>query len=80
MIVLSILIALWLEAWIEHAHHTHAAELASRRMTTELRQNLAETHYTLQQMKTTITSLKGDLQALERHRTDAVPDETSASQ
>ena len=30
MIVLSILTALGLEAWIEHAHHAHAAEAASR--------------------------------------------------
>jgi len=40
MIVLSILTALGLEAWIEHAHHTHAAALASRQITAELRANL----------------------------------------
>ena len=38
MIVLSILTALGLEAWIEHAHHSHAAAEASRRMDDELAQ------------------------------------------
>ncbi|MEI7035556.1 hypothetical protein [Fulvimonas yonginensis] len=38
MIVLSILTALGLEAWIEHAHHSHAAAEASRRMDEELGQ------------------------------------------
>ncbi|WP_426701946.1 hypothetical protein ACPPVV_02715 [Rhodanobacter sp. Col0626] len=40
MIVLSILTALGLEAWIEHVHHRHAAELASHQIETELRANL----------------------------------------
>lgn len=35
--------------------------------------------YTLQQMKTTNTSLKNNLQALEEHLADAVPDATGAS-
>ena len=38
MIVLSILTALGLEAWIEHAHHSRAAAEASRRMDGELSQ------------------------------------------
>ena len=42
MIVLSILTALGLEAWIEHAHHKHAAEEASVRIDAEIQQNLAE--------------------------------------
>ncbi|PWK85895.1 hypothetical protein [Fulvimonas soli] len=37
MIVLSILTALGLEAWIEHVHHARAAATASRRMDEELR-------------------------------------------
>lgn len=41
MIVLSILTALGLEAWIEHAHHQHAASTASAGITVELRDNLA---------------------------------------
>ena len=40
MIVLSILTALGLEAWIEHAHHAHAAATASAQIETEIRQNL----------------------------------------
>ena len=40
MIVLSILTALGLEAWIEHAHHVHAAEAASLRIDAEIRSNL----------------------------------------
>ncbi|GAB3780517.1 hypothetical protein [Dyella agri] len=36
MIVLSILTALGLEAWIEHTHHAHAAAEASQRMNSEL--------------------------------------------
>ena len=40
MIVLSILTALGLEAWIEHAHHAHAAAEASQRMDGELRKVL----------------------------------------
>lgn len=42
MIVLSILTALGLEAWIEHAHHTHAATVASAQIEAEIRTNLAE--------------------------------------
>ncbi|MBD8874165.1 hypothetical protein [Rhodanobacter sp. DHB23] len=42
MIVLSILTALGLEAWIEHMHHAHAAATASAQIETEIRQNLAD--------------------------------------
>jgi hypothetical protein len=42
MIVLSILTALGLEAWIEHTHHTHAAATASAQIEAEIRQNLAD--------------------------------------
>ena len=49
MIVLSILTALGLEAWIEHAHHTHAAEAASQQIEAEIRANLAETDAALRQ-------------------------------
>ena len=40
MIVLSILTALGLEAWIEHTHHVHAAATASAQIEAEIRQNL----------------------------------------
>lgn len=42
MIVLSILTALGLEAWIEHAHHQHAATEASARIDAEIQRNLAD--------------------------------------
>lgn len=42
MIVLSILTALGLEAWIEHIHHRQAAEIASQQIDGEIRTNLAE--------------------------------------
>ena len=35
--------------------------------------------YTLRQIKVTITSMKNNLQALEEHLADAVPDETQGS-
>ncbi|OOG43279.1 hypothetical protein B0E51_00180 [Rhodanobacter sp. C05] len=62
MIVLSILTALGLEAWIEHVHHAHAAEEASRQMTAELRHNLAETRESLQKNEATL-QLVGKLDA-----------------
>lgn len=43
MIVLSILTALGLEAWIERSHHEHAAAAAVAAMQAELRQNLKDT-------------------------------------
>jgi hypothetical protein len=42
MIVLSILTALGLEAWIEHTHHEHAAQTADAQIEAELRANLAD--------------------------------------
>ncbi|GGA11787.1 hypothetical protein [Dyella caseinilytica] len=39
MIVLGILTALGLEAWIEHAHHVHAAEAASAQIEAEIHDN-----------------------------------------
>lgn len=49
MIVLSILTALGLEAWIEHAHHAHAATTASIQIEAEIRTNLAEVDKDVQQ-------------------------------
>jgi hypothetical protein len=42
MIVLSILTALSLEAWIEHTHHERAAAESNVRIEAEIRQNFAE--------------------------------------
>ena len=47
MIVLSILTALGLEAWIEHVHHRHAAETASEQIESEIRSNLSQIHTAL---------------------------------
>jgi hypothetical protein len=44
MIVLSILTALGLEAWIEHVHHKHAAAEATAQIDAEIRTNLAAVH------------------------------------
>lgn len=49
MIVLSILTALGLEAWIEHTHHKHAARLAQAQIETEIRTNLGEVESSLAQ-------------------------------
>ena len=42
MIVLSVLTALGLEAFLEHLHHAHAAEAAQQAIETELANNVAE--------------------------------------
>jgi hypothetical protein len=78
MIVLSILTALGLEAWIEHAHHQHAAETARAQMEAEIRTNLTE-------VRSSIAKDAGRAKALQAIR-DAVvedfqahaPDETIA--
>ncbi|MDO1527584.1 hypothetical protein QMK61_01960 [Fulvimonas sp. R45] len=49
MIVLSILTALGLEAWIEHAHHAHSAAEASARIEAEMRANLDQVDRALAQ-------------------------------
>ena len=48
MIVLSILTALGLEAWIDHAHHQLAAATASAQIEMEIRDNMTEAHTDLQ--------------------------------
>lgn len=48
MIVLSILTALGLEQWIEHAHHRHAAEYASVQIDTELGNTLQDIQNAIQ--------------------------------
>ena len=58
MIVLSILTALGLEAWIEHAHHTHAAETASRQIEDELQANLESVRGAFQSNRARAASLQ----------------------
>ncbi|CAM0999618.1 Chemotaxis methyl-accepting receptor HlyB-like 4HB MCP domain-containing protein [Rhodanobacter sp. Root179] len=59
MIVLSILTALGLEAWIEHAHHRHAAAEASTQIEAEIRANLAECDTDLQHDLAQMVRLRG---------------------
>lgn len=58
MIVLSILTALGLEAWIEHVHHRQAAEAAVRSMQVELRENLVDTRNSLQRDLATLQGIE----------------------
>jgi hypothetical protein len=58
MIVLSILTALGLEAWIEHSHHEHAAAAAVAAMQAELRQNLKDTDEILEKNVATLHGLE----------------------
>jgi hypothetical protein len=58
MIVLSILTALGLEAWIEHAHHTHAAALASHQIEAELQANLDGVRHSYQRNQQRLVALR----------------------
>jgi hypothetical protein len=58
MIVLSILTALGLEAWIEHTHHRHAAELAKRQIQAELETNLEGLHDSMRANRALIEPLR----------------------
>jgi hypothetical protein len=58
MIVLSILTALGLEAWIEHVHHTHAAVLASHQIEAELQANLDGVHHSYRGNQERLVSLR----------------------
>ncbi|TLY49856.1 MAG: hypothetical protein E6K53_12395 [Gammaproteobacteria bacterium] len=57
MIVLSILTALGLEAWIEHSHHAHAAVAAVAAMQAELRLNLKDTDEVLEKDEATLSGI-----------------------
>lgn len=58
MIVLSILTALGLEAWIEHVHHRQAAEAAVSAMQAELRENLVDTRNSLRRDLATLQGIE----------------------
>jgi hypothetical protein len=58
MIVLSILTALGLEAWIEHAHHAHAAASASHQIEAELKANLDGARHSYAQNQQRLVSLR----------------------
>lgn len=71
MIVVSILTALSLEAWIEHAHHERAASEARARIEAEIHQNLVEITKARDHDRERIASLEkirnGLLDALKSH-------------
>lgn len=74
MIVLSILTALGLEAWIEHAHHTHAAALASHQIEAELQANLDGVRNSYQSNQQRLVSLQQLDDAIAKDIRDGKPD------
>lgn len=75
MIVLSILTALGLEAWIEHMHHAEAAEVAVVRMNHELGNDLGEVDQSLARNRATLAKL---LELEKRVRADMAAGQTAA--
>ncbi|NUO86096.1 MAG: hypothetical protein HOQ37_08340 [Cupriavidus sp.] len=78
MIVLSILTALGLEAWIEHAHHVHAAALARTQIDAEIRSNLAEVRSSLEQDARRAKALTQIRDALVQDFKEHMPDDAVA--
>lgn len=74
MIVLSILTALGLEAWIEHVHHTHAAALASHQIEAELQANLDGVRSSYQKNQQRLVSLQQLDDAIAKDVRDGKPD------
>ena len=74
MIVLSILTALGLEAWIEHVHHTHAAALARHQIEAELRANLDGVRNSYQSNQQRLVSLQQLDDAIAKDIRDGKPD------
>ncbi|MBD8900498.1 hypothetical protein [Rhodanobacter sp. DHG33] len=75
MIVLSILTALGLEAWIEHTHRTHAAATASAQIEAELQTNLAD----IERMRGADAQRLAMLTQLDDYLVQAVKDHTDAA-
>ncbi|MEO8999245.1 MAG: hypothetical protein ABI227_06265 [Rhodanobacter sp.] len=75
MIVLSILTALGLEAWIERAHHQRAAATASSQIEAEIRTNLGEAHTDLQRDVAQLRRLDTIRDAVIRDLKAHVPDD-----
>jgi uncharacterized coiled-coil protein SlyX len=76
MIVLSILTALGLEAWIEHTHHTHAAAASSARIEAEISTNLIQTEESLQKDSAQLKRLTAIRDAVSGDIKAHAPDET----
>ncbi|WP_266170601.1 hypothetical protein [Dyella subtropica] len=75
MIVLSILTALGLEAWIEHTHHRHAAAEAGAKIEAEIQQNLAEIRRVREHDAARLRELSALRDALSSDLKAHVPDE-----
>ena len=75
MIVLSILTALGLEAWIEHTHHAHAAATASSQIEAELSANLTD----IRKMHDADVRRLKELMQLDDYLVQAVKDGTDAA-
>ncbi|HEX8777671.1 MAG TPA: hypothetical protein VF738_06090 [Rhodanobacter sp.] len=75
MIVLSILTALGLEAWIEHVHHAHAAAVANAQIEAELGANLAD----IRKMRDADVQRLRALNQLDGYLIQAVKDGTDAA-
>lgn len=75
MIVLSILTALGLEAWIEHTHHAHAATMASAQIEAELGINFTD----IQRMRDADAKRLAMLTQLDDYLVQAVKDGTDAA-
>lgn len=58
MIVLSILTALGLEAWIERSHHVHAAETAGQQIRAEIQANLDDVRTSIRTNEKLIVPLR----------------------
>jgi hypothetical protein len=78
MIVLSILTALGLEAWIEHTHHQHAATVASAEIEAEIRANLDECDADLRHDMEQLARLKRIRDDVTRDLKAHAPDEVIA--
>ena len=76
MIVLSILTALGLEAWIERTHHAHAAAEASARIEAEIRSNLDAVNSALAQDEQRAKRLASIRDALQQDFKAHAPDAT----
>ncbi|QNJ99921.1 hypothetical protein [Dyella telluris] len=74
MIVLSILTALGLEQWIEHAHHRHAAEYASAQINAELGSTLQDIQDAIQTDEKKLAPLTAIQQAVADDVKKGLPD------
>ena len=73
MIVLSILTALGLEAWIERSHHRHAAETAGRQIRAEIETNLSDVRTSIKANQTLIAPLRALDEVVSRDIREGAP-------